>query len=315
MIDGHSDLLWDVARRRSRGERHVLERYHLPQMRQGGIEGAVFALWADHRGVWSPATATCALLSAMRAELAEGGPVRLVTTAGEAETARRAGEFWFLLAAEGMDAIGDAGRAGVDWYYAHGVRWGMLTWNGANALATGAGGDRLAGLTAAGRAAVRRMEELGMVVDVSHLNDGGFREVLRRVRHPVAASHSNCRRLCDVPRNLSDDQLRAIRDTGGVVGVNSCRDFLHPVRERQTLETLALHAAHMIDVMGVEHVGCGFDFCDYLGPGNEPAAGLSGPGEAGRLLERLGEMGLRPDELAKIGGGNWLRLLDRVVGK
>ena len=90
----------------------------------------------------------------------------------------------------------------------------MLTWNETNALAAGAGGDPQAGLTEAGRRAVRRMGELGMVVDVSHLNDGGFWDVMDLAAGPVIASHSNCRALCDVRRNLSDDQLRRIRDTG-----------------------------------------------------------------------------------------------------
>jgi len=90
---------------------------------------------------------------------------------------------------------------------------GMLTWNEENLLATGAGGDSYSGLTALGKAAVKKMQERKILVDVSHLNDGGFWDVMRLSHGPVIASHSNCRALCDVRRNLTDEQLRAIRDT------------------------------------------------------------------------------------------------------
>ena len=102
-----------------------------------------------------------------------------------------------------------------------------------------------------------------MVPDVSHLGERSFRDLLEVSQGPVIASHSNCRALCDVRRNLTDEQLRAIRDRGGVVGLNSYHGFVHADREQQTVETLARHAAHMAEVMGPEHVGCGFDFCFF----------------------------------------------------
>ena len=310
IFDAHSDIWCDVAQRREAGERDVLARCHLPLLRQGGVEGAVFALWLDPAQEKNCVTATVRLLAAARAELAACGQARLVKNRAELEQARQEGKFYIVMGVEGMDVIGDQLR-GIDWYYEHGVRWGMLTWNGENQLAGGAkSGGRL---TAAGRQAVRRMEELGMVVDVSHLNEGSFWDVLKAARGIVVASHSNCRRLCDVPRNLTDDQLRSIRDTGGVVGVNAYHGFVHADSACQTAEMLARHAAHMIDVMGVDHVGCGFDFCEYLGPGNEPVRDMAGPADAGRLLDCLTAMGLRPDEREKVARGNWLRVLERVL--
>ena len=263
VFDAHSDLLYDVTRRRLLGERRVLEHHHLDRLRRGGVEGLVLAVWASGpRETFWKDTAW--------------------NTAAEAEAARAAGQIYAFLAVEGMAAIG-GNPAGVDWYYGQGARLGMLTWNETNALAAGAGGDPQAGLTEAGRRAVRRMGELGMVVDVSHLNDGGFWDVMDLAAGPVIASHSNCRALCDVRRNLSDDQLRRIRDTGGVVGLNAFHGFVHAEPRQQTARTLALHAVHMAEVMGVEHVGCGFDFCEMMGPGNEgdePAgAGNGRPGQ------------------------------------
>ena len=123
------------------------------------------------------------------------------------------------------------------------------------------------------------------------------------------ASHSNCRALCDMRRNLTDDQLRAIRDRGGVVGLNSYHGFVHADREKQTAETLALHAAHMIDVMGVEHVGCGFDFCHFMGPGNESAQGLEDAGQIKNLFYWLERLGMTEREREGIARENFLRLL------
>lgn len=148
-----------------------------------------------------------------------------------------------------------------------------------------------------------------MVVDVSHLNDGGFWDVMDLAAGPVIASHSNCRALCDVRRNLSDNQLRRIRDTGGVVGLNAFHGFVHAEPRQQTARTLALHAVHMAEVMGVEHVGCGFDFCEFMGPGNEGAEGLESAAHIRNLFYWLEKLGMNRQELEMIARGNFLRVL------
>ena len=324
VFDGHSDILYDVVRRRLLGERQVMESHHLERLAQGGVEGLVLAVWASGpeetfwRGTpWGdPADhlgRTRQMLALGGADLAESGHIRLVHSVAGAEAARSEGRLYAFLAVEGMAAIG-ADPAGIDWYYRQGVRLGMLTWNETNALAAGAGGDPRAGLTAAGRRCVRRMEELGMAVDVSHLNDGGFWDVMDLAARPVIASHSNCRALCDVRRNLTDDQLRLIRDTGGVVGLNAFHGFVHTDPRRQTAMTLALHAAHMAEVMGVEHVACGFDFCGFMGRGNEGAAGLEDAAGIPNLFRCLEELGMSRKERELIARGNLLRVLRKILG-
>ena len=288
VFDAHSDLLYDVTRRRLLGERRVLEHHHLDRLRRGGVEGLVLAVWASgpRETFWKdtawkdPASnlgRTHQIFACARADLAECPQIRPVHTAAEAEAARAAGQIYAFLAVEGM--------------------------------AAGAGGDPQAGLTEAGRRAVRRMGELGMVVDVSHLNDGGFWDVMDLAAGPVIASHSNCRALCDVRRNLSDDQLRRIRDTGGVVGLNAFHGFVHAEPRQQTARTLALHAVHMAEVMGVEHVGCGFDFCEFMGPGNEGAEGLESAAHIRNLFYWLEKLGMNRQELEMVARGNFLRVL------
>lgn len=318
IFDGHSDLLYDVTRRRLAGEKHVLERRHLRALEAGGVEGLVLALWVSAgqgQTFWKDVPEavgdrerTDIMLLCMKAELAECPWLSLVRTPMEAEAARAAGKKYAFLAMEGMAAIGgDLG--GIDRYADLGARLGMLTWNEENQLATGAGGDPYSGLTELGRQAVRRMEARGMVVDVSHLNDGGFRDVLRTAEGPVIASHSNCRALCDVRRNLTDDQLRSIRDTGGVVGLNVHHAFVHADPAKQTAEMLARHAAHMAEVMGVEHVACGFDFCEYFGPGNEGAEGLENCSQTGNLFYWMEKLGMNAQERRMIARENFLRVL------
>ena len=317
VFDGHSDLLYDVTRRRLMGEKRVLERSHLGHLEAGGVEGLVLALWvsAGKDTFWkdipeakSDRDRTEIMLLCMKAELAECPWLTMVRTPAEAEAARAAGKKYAFLAVEGMDAIGDDLGA-VDRYGDLGVRIGTLTWNGENLLATGAGGDPYSGLTELGRRAVRRMAERNILVDVSHLNDGGFRDVMKTATGPVIASHSNCRALCDVRRNLTDDQLRAIRDTGGIVGLNVHHAFVHVDREHQTAEMLARHAAHMAEVMGVEHVACGFDFCEYFGPGNEGADGLENCSQTGNLFYWLEKLGMSERERNMIARENFLRVL------
>lgn len=317
IFDGHADLLYDVTRRRLAGEKRTLERHHLERLRKGNVEGMTLALWtrSEEEPFWAAhplgktdAGRTELMMACAKEEFGESPWLAVVRTAAEAETARAAGSMYAFISVEGMAALGED-ICWLDRYAEFGARMGMLTWNEENALATGAGGDPSKGLTELGKQTLRRMEERNMIVDVSHLNDGGFRDVLRLAHGPVIASHSNCRALCDVRRNLTDDQLRAIRDTGGIVGVNVYHNFVHAERSKQTVEMLARHAVHMMDVMGVEHVACGFDFCEYFGPGNEGARGMEDCSQSGNFFACLSQMGVSEREMEMIARENLLRIL------
>lgn len=240
VFDAHSDLFYDVTRRRLTGETHVLERCHLARLRRGGVEGLVLSLWtgtgqgqtllAGHplgrAGGCSGAAGGDAGLCPE--ELAECRAVRLVRTTAEALAAREAGCLYAFLGVEGLAPLG-TDLAGLDTLAAAGgPGTAMLTWNEANALAAGAGAPDT-GLTELGRQAVRRMEDLGMVPDVSHLGEKGFWDLLEASQGPVIASHSNCRALCDVRRNLTDEQLRAIRDRAAWWGSTATTASSRPI--------------------------------------------------------------------------------------
>ncbi len=319
IFDGHSDLLYDVTRRRLAGETHVLERYHLDRLRRGGVEGLVLALWYGRGqgqtfwegipGAESAAHRLDVMLSCAQAEFAECPWLTAVRTAKEAEAARAEGKLYAFLAVESLEGLDTPEE--LDRLASLGLRLGMLTWNEENQFASGAACDPSRGLTPLGCQALRRMEDHEMLIDVSHLNERGFWDVMKLTRTPVIASHSNCRALCDVPRNLTDSQLRAIRDTGGVVGLNVHHKFVHQNPAEQTVETLARHAAHMADVMGIEHVACGFDFCEFMGPGNNGAAGLEDCGQIPNLFRCLEWLGMTPAECAMIARENLLRIFGK----
>lgn len=316
VFDGHSDLLYDVTRRRLEGETRVLERRHLNRLRRGGVEGLVLALWYGRGGrtFWEqvpgaefPASRLELMLSSAQAELAECPWLAPVRRSSEAEAARAEGKLYAFLCIEGMEGL--TGPEDLDRLASLGLRLGMLTWNEENKFAAGAAQDPQKGLTPSGQRMVRRMEELKIIVDVSHLNDAGFWDVMKSARGPIIASHSNCRALCDVPRNLTDEQLRLLRDSGGIVGLNVYHNFVHREAEKQTAETLALHAAHMAEVMGIEHVACGFDFCEFMGPpDNNGAVGLEDCGHIPDFFQCLERLGMSARERQMIARENLLRI-------
>ncbi len=225
VFDAHSDIWSDVTVHRLAGRSGVLRRRHMDRLAKGGVEGSIFVIWVDPPYDADPMARTRDIMASIRAELDEGGAVTVVHTYEEMMAARAAGAFYVLIGIEGLAAIGeDVGL--IDWYYAFGARHAGLTWNEENALATGVKGDPGRGLTAAGRAAVRKIQDKHMLLDTSHSNERSFWDVVNAATSPILATHSNCRALCDVPRNLTDEQLRAVRDLEGVVGLIAFNGFV-----------------------------------------------------------------------------------------
>lgn len=318
VFDGHSDIFSDVRYRREAGETEVLQRRHLPRLRRGGIEGACCVIWADTGCGLSPAAEMDAILRAAEADLAECAEVTLIHTAAEAEAARQAGQFYILAGLEGLAGIG-ADLEQIERFYDFGCRHAMLTWNEQNALATGVRGDPARGLTPLGRRAVRRIQERRMLLDVSHLNERSFWDLLSLAEAPVLASHSNAKALAGAARNLTDAQLRAIRDTDGLVGLNAYGPFLSDDPTARHADQLVRQACYIADEIGTEHLAFGFDFLEFLPPehGGVPypaLAGLADCGEVPSLLEKMRAAGFTAAELEAISRGNWLRLMRRVLG-
>jgi membrane dipeptidase len=228
VVDGHIDtpqrmldMKADISVRLADG--HV----DVPRMKEGGVTAAFFSIWVDSRyGAGVAFRRALDLIGAVKA-LADTDPeVELATTAAQVRAAAARGHVAALMGVEGGHAIENSLEK-LDSLYRLGVRYMTLTWNNGNDWA-GASMDprRHGGLSDLGRRVVRRMNEIGMLVDVSHVSDATFWDVLATTTRPVIASHSACRALAHHARNLTDEQLRALAKNGGVVGINFYPVFL-----------------------------------------------------------------------------------------
>lgn len=162
-----------------------------------------------------------------------------------------------FLTVEGTSFFADS-LAPLDTLELDGVRMVTLTWNGKNAIASG--NQTQDGFTSFGREVVKGLENRHIAVDVSHLNDKGFAELLDFSRRPFVASHSNSRAICDNPRNLSDDQFRAISERAGIVGLTYCNEFLTTEKREPTLEDLIRHISHWLEMGGERCIALGSDY-------------------------------------------------------
>lgn len=220
-------------------------------------------------------------------------------------TQARDGESAFMLSVEGCDLLDGHGEMLYAWRK-QGVRMAALTWNYDNCIATPACKDATSGLKPFGREAVREMQRLKMAVDVSHLNEKGFYELLEMGVVPLA-SHSCCRALCSHARNLTDDQLRALFSAGGYVGVNFYPAFLRNTG-KASLEDVCDHVVHMLEMGGEGKIGFGSDF-DGIEMKPE---GLSGPQDFPVLMDALRKRGLNEGIVRGIAGENLLQYYKRI---
>ena len=324
IFDGHGDIWTDVTCRRvEHQECDVFRRRHLKKFREGNVSGGIFVIWIDPPHDKDPVKRSAQIVDSIRAELKEASDIlQPVTCFRDFEAGTAAGKINVVTGMEGLSQIGeDIDR--INFFYNEvGVRHAMLTWNEQNALAAGWPRDKDQGLTQAGVRAVRRIQDLGMVMDVSHLNDKGFWDVMRLAGGPVIASHSNARSLCPVMRNLSDDMLKEIAATDGLVGMNSLREFIDEQPENQDVEHLADHVEYIADLIGIRHIGLGYDFDDYLGQealgsfssnlDSPSGKGVANETEAGNLLRVLRDRGYTDEELGAVAYGNFYRVFQAV---
>jgi membrane dipeptidase len=327
-IDIHLAHPLDVARRRRAGQRDVFVTEFLPGFREGGLLASVQRCGGDVSGLtWreSPLEAALEQIEGVHAEVAEsGGRLSLVLEPGDWPSSADE-PHGILLHLEGLAPIGESLEI-LDVMYRLGVRSAQLTWNFRNATASGVGvsdGDR--GLTEFGRAVVGRLNELGIVIDLAHLTPEGVSDVLAVTKAPVVCTHSNAKALCDHPRNLDDEQMRAIVATGGMVGAVALGEFIHP--EERTVERLIDHIDHMVALVGVENVGVGSDFTDYAedvvssainstegvysGPPGFPAE-FGTVSQFPTLWDGLARRGYSREDIEAIAGGNFRRVFAAI---
>ncbi len=344
IFDGHNDVLWQQFNRGpaaiqefiTGNDRHI----DLPKARAGGFGGGFFAIWvpsdidgddinaqmqedgydvplppAISQGQALPPTLKQA---AILIRLEQEGALEICTSAAQIRACLDTGKMAAVMHLEGAEAI-DPDFDTLEVLYRAGLRSIGPVWSRPTAFANGvpfrfpSDGDTGAGLTAAGFDLVRECNRLGIMLDMSHLNAAGFWDVVKTSNAPIVATHSNAHAICPHARNLTDDQLAAIRASNGLVGVNFATAFLRPdgkMIEDTPLDTMLRHMDHLLEHLGEDGVALGSDF-----DGAQVPAAIGDISGLPNLRQAMIDHGYGDTLLAKICNGNWLRVLGETWGE
>ncbi len=294
-------------------DRHSHWHTDIPRLRQGGVDIQFFVLWPDpDRYGTVPFQTTLNLIEIMRQEQSNN-PEDLVqvTTVDAALSEVVRGKIAYFFGVEGGHAIENDLNKLYQLYHA-GMRYFTITWNNSTnwAIAAADSRSRTVGLSEFGKQVVRALDSLGVLIDVSHVGIKTIEDILAITKNPIIASHSGVRALRDHYRNLYDEQIRAIANKGGVIGVVFYPPFL--VRtQRASVADVVAHIDHIVNIAGIDHVALGSDFDGFSGAGPD---GLEDTSKFPNLTLALLQRGYSPAEVEKIFGGNMLRVLRQVCG-
>lgn len=277
----------------------------LPRLQEANHIFQCFAVFCDPKsGQEAALRQTLRLINLAREKIFSCSQVKWIKTSSDlAEIGpERLGG---LLSIEGADFLGDDLFL-LDIVHALGVRLITLTWNGRNTIADGVKvGGNAGGLTDFGEKAVKKMQDLKIVVDVSHLSEKGFWDVSTVSTRPFVASHSNAWNVCNHPRNLKDDQIREIARAKGLIGMNLCRPFVAEAAKEQTLNTVVKHVQYIADIAGPEVICLG---CDLDGIREMPE-GMEDVRDVISISGLLDHAGFSSQEIKAICSGNLIRFM------
>jgi membrane dipeptidase len=352
-IDSHMDTIQRVFYGHANlTQRSTSGHSDFPRLREGGMHAPFFALWVPtYYGGAEAVRRTLDLRDTMQAVLdANKDTIELATTAADIERIVKAGKISIFLTVEGGHQIDDD-LAVLRMYYRMGIRSMTLSHFKNNNWADSSTDKAVHnGLTPFGKDVVREMNRLGMLVDVSHVSDKTFYDAIAVSNKPVILSHSSCRAISDIPRNVTDDMIRAVAKNGGVMGINFGEGFISPkdaerlrstissmtsapvltgkalddyaaadyqkelgssYKAAATVEDVVAHIDHAVKVGGIDHVGIGSDFDGITGP----PQGLEDVSKMPTLVAALLKHGYSEGDVKKIMGENYLRVIRAVTGK
>ncbi len=346
IFDGHNDVLMSFAPPYSQPigtffQRNTDRHFDLPRAKDGHFGGGIFAVFIEDassmallqnlnnlsQGGKIEATAldfAAAQQATMhmvanfhRIAKLSNGQMKVVRTANELDECLRTGVVAAVLHFEGAEPIGpDLDELEV--YYQAGLRSLGIVWSRPTLFGEGVpfmvnhSPDTGPGLTDLGKALVRACNHMGILIDLSHLNEKGFWDVARISRAPLVATHSNAYALVPITRNLTNAQLDAIKESGGLVGVNLVTAFLNADASARTdvaIETIVRHFDYLINRMGIEHVGFGSDFGPIDIPVPDVIQDITG---LPRVINALRQAGYGDSDLRRIAYENWARVLRKT---
>jgi membrane dipeptidase len=323
-VDGHND---HFMRKFSRGEAYnfmkVHPRYHSdgPRLLEGGMAASLFMV-GGHR-----LERSLALVERAHREIeAHPSALRLVTKAAHVRNAKRTGRLGVMLSWESglafqnsLDLLHAAYRLGVRastvTHNEGGTKFALQGTRSSFRYLTArqrvAARRRAKGLTSAGREIVAEMQRMGMLVDVAHANDATVEDIIELSTKPVVSTHGGVYACCPHSRCSTDEQIRALAATGGLLSIAFYHGFIRQRPARATVEHIVGQIAYVADLVGIDHVGIGSDF-DGLGPGVWPI--IRTADRLPRLTEALVRRGFTDTEIRKVWGGNYLRVLRTILG-
>lgn len=349
VVDGHNDVIIEsILPGEDIGKRLKTGHTDIPRLLEGGVDVQVFAVWSDDKkwktGAFKHANDQIDALE----KVVKNNPdkIEIAKSSADIERIRKSGKIVALIGIEGGNMI-EGSLENLEKLYNRGARYLTLTWNynlpwvTAAAMEVKTKGDEGKGLTDHGRAIIKRMNELGMMVDLSHAGEKTFYDVLEVTTKPVLVSHSNAAALTPHYRNLKDKQLEALKKNGGVIGVNFFSEFLdsgYPKRVKKLfekhhkvdpdkkpstdkmyatltkkqknevnapMEMVLKHIDYLVKKVGIDHVAIGSDF-DGI---NSTPQGLEDVSKFPLLTKALMDRGYKQEDIAKIMGLNFLRIL------
>src|SRR5436190_13881745 len=328
VIDMHFDLPMDLYEKRE--HKNILATEFLSEFEAGGMSIIAAAIYIQDR--YLPQNGLRVALdqiARLYAETSASERFAICKNFREIQKARESGRIGFLITMEGVEPLGtDLNQLRV--FYELGVRSIGLTHARTNAAGHGgifaASGSPPQGLTTFGRELLFECERLGIIIDLAHINPAGFEEILSSTTKPPIVSHTNVRRYYDIERNISNEQIKMIGDRSGVIGINSI--LVSPREEESTLDRYVDHIEHIVNLIGIDTVGIGFDFFQFIyrqwpaSRQKELARKFANPhfipdlmnhSHTHNLTRRLIERGFNDADIEKILRGNWLRIFKDIL--
>lgn len=286
IYDTHSDIFYNLA---FRTDPDPFRKYHLNDLKKGEVVGGIWVVYSED---------DFDVIEAYKKALRDYQPYKK--------------DFDVILGLEGLRNVKTI--AELDTLYKMGIRHAMLTWNEENHLATGAKSNPEHGLKEMGKEFIKYMNEHNMIIDVSHLNEKSFYDVLNENPKILIASHSNCYSLSPHLRALKDEQLVALKKHNGMVGVVSARNFVSKDKNEQNCHGLVKHILHLKEIIGVDNIMLGLDMMNYLSDyDNANLDDLRSHADCQNIVQAMIDSGLTNEEIEKICYKNFLRLKERVA--
>ncbi|MBN2794332.1 MAG: membrane dipeptidase [Clostridia bacterium] len=309
IVDGHFDLGGIIYKRRKRGLTRILENEYYSAMSKNHVKLVVAAIFIETDQVDMALKESLLQINAILTDVQESEHFVIIESKKDLLKLRNSKDIGLIMSLEGAEPILRQKEL-LNIFYKLGVRGLGLTWSRRNFVADGSyfrnprEGIK-GGLTPFGIEVLEFAEGLNMFVDVSHLNDPGFEDVLLYHQKPFIASHSNARAINNLVRNLTLDQLKSIQSVGGVIGINAYKKVVSENEDLQTIKGLCDHIEYMVKNIGADHVGFGFDFCTPYYESDVLLDVMSGYEALPMVIEELRSRDLDEATINKIAGENW----------